>query len=238
MNIYNFDHFNKKNNVITIFINNVQVCFDFNNKKNNKNYTFNLNSKNNNFKLKINNLNTINKENDLLIVVSRKASSYDIMNSYEEKTSNLTHFINLKLFNFNIKNQNNIRKEYKYYEDEKNIKVNNGIYLNQLFNDSRININPFIKSKTNKKIYLPLIIKNDSKYNEASLIFLVNNQQCKLYNQNYINLKLNNSLAKFMYLCIEAPNQKGKYKMNVIMICKNKDNQQNYLSNTVNLIVE
>lgn len=238
LNIYNFDNFEKKNNIITIFINNIQVNFDFNNKKNNKNYAFNLKAKNNSFKLKINNLNLTNKENNLLIMISKKGSNYNIMDSYEEQKSNSTNFINLKLFNYNIKNTNNIKTEYKHYDYEKDIKINTGIYLNQSLNDSKINIIPFIKSKTNKKIYIPVIIKNDNKYVEANIICLVNNQQYKLYNQNYISLKLNNSLAKFMYFCIESPNQKENYKINVILRCKNKDIQQNYLSNTINLIVE
>ncbi|QPW59408.1 hypothetical protein IRP63_16065 (plasmid) [Clostridium botulinum] len=33
LNVYNFDNFEKKSNIITIFINNIQVDFDFNNKK-------------------------------------------------------------------------------------------------------------------------------------------------------------------------------------------------------------
>ncbi|WP_269207025.1 hypothetical protein [Clostridium botulinum] len=41
-----------------------------------------------------------------------------------------------------------------------------------------------------------------------------------------------------MFLCIESPKKAGSYKVRAIMRCKNKEDQQNFISNTINLIVE
>ncbi|MBZ9637242.1 hypothetical protein [Clostridium sp. FP1] len=238
LNIENFDNLNIDNNIITVFVNNVQVYFDFNDKINNKKYEFAIKPNSNCFNLKINNLNVNKKENDLLIIISKKCSNYDMTSSYEERQSNSTNFFNLKLFNYNSKNNGDSKKEYQHLDSEKDIKMNNGIYLNQWLNNNKKDINPFIKSKTNQKIDIPVIIKNDSKYNESNIMLLVNDEQYKVANKDYINIKLNNSLAKFIFLCVEAPNQKGNYNIKVAMKCKNKGNQIYFISNTIKLIVE
>lgn len=53
-----------------------------------------------------------------------------------------------------------------------------------------------------------------------------------------IFIKINNLLAKFMFLCIEATKKGESYKIRAIIRCKNKEDQQNFISNTINLIVE
>ena len=221
------------------FLNNIQVSFDFNDNKNNKNYVFDLEPKNNCFTIKINDLKITESENDLLIIISNENKDYDITNAFEEKKSNSIHFVNTKIYNYSIKNNIAITKEkYENYDYENASKINDGIYINKSLNKNTINGSNIIKAKPNEKIYIPIIIKNMPTYNEASLILLINDEQYKLNDKNYINIKLNNSLAKTKLFFIETPNAKGNYKLKIAICCKNNEHRQYFISNTINLILE
>ncbi|MBZ9618527.1 hypothetical protein [Clostridium estertheticum] len=235
LNIDNYYKLKKTNNVICIFINNIQVNFDLNDNKNNPKYTFNLEPKNNCFKIKINNLKVTKNENDLLLIISEKDNEYDITSDFEERKSNSTHFINTKIFNYNIKN---VKDEYQDYDEEKDAKINDGIYVNKSLNENTITGSVIVKAKPNEKIHIPIIIKNSFDYSEASLILLINDKQYKLDNRNNINFKLNNSLAKIKVFCIETPKAKGNYKLKIAMCYKNNEHRQYRISNTINLILE
>jgi hypothetical protein len=238
LNINNYYNYKKEKNVIYVFINNVQVSFSLNDNKSEKKRIFDLEPKNNCFKITINDLKVKNNENDLVLLIGEKDEDYDVTNSFEERKSNKTHFINKKVFDYTIKENND--EEYQDCVAEKNAKVSDGIYINKVIDDDMMNGSPIIKAKVDEKIQIPIIIKNQPNYNEASLILLIDDEQYKLDDKDYLNIKFDNSFPKTKLLCIETPKESGTYKLRIALCCKNNENKkrQYYMSNTINLILE